>query len=152
MDTPYIPQTEDDLTDQPIQSSEVEYSDVVEAEQGEEAAVAATADGQASLTVKRGGQLTDIVFPFTAPATIGRFDPSVGPLDVDLGSIEESMYVSRKHARIDFADGVFTVTDLGSSNGTYVLRDGDFAKVDTAEINSGDEIALGNARFVFTTS
>ena len=144
MDTPYIPQTDEDSADEP----QLESMDVVQAEAlADELTVAES--GQGSLTVKRGGQETDIVFAFTAPATIGRFDPTVGPLDVDLGGIDESMYVSRKHARIDFADGAFSVTDLGSSNGTYVLRDGDFAKVESAEINDGDEIALGNARFVF---
>ena len=37
---------------------------------------------------------------------------------------------------------------MGSSNGTFVLHD-DFEKVDEAELKDGDEIALGNARFVF---
>ena len=45
-------------------------------------------------------------------------------------------------------DGAYTISDLGSSNGTYLLRD-DFEKVDSAELNDGDEFALGNARFVF---
>jgi pSer/pThr/pTyr-binding forkhead associated (FHA) protein len=102
------------------------------------------------LVLKRQGQETEDAFLFSPPAVIGRFDPSVGPIDVDLGSVPEGSYVSRKHARIDEADGVWTITDLGSSNGTYVLRD-DFEKVDTAEISDGTEIALGNARFVFRT-
>lgn len=103
----------------------------------------------AQLVLKRGGALTDIVFPFTAPAIIGRFDPAVGPIDVDLGTVEEGSYVSRKHAKITCdEDGVWRVIDLGSSNGTYVLGD-DFAKVEEAEITSGTEVAFGNARFVF---
>ena len=102
------------------------------------------------LVLKRSGQETDIAFPFSAPATIGRFDPSVGPIDVDLGSIEEGSYVSRKHARIVSEDGVYKISDLGSSNGTYILRD-DFEKIDEAELNDGDEISFGNARFVFHT-
>lgn len=104
---------------------------------------------QPRLVVKRAGQETDEVFPFACPAVIGRFDPSVGPIDVDLGNIEEANYVSRKHARIFEEDGVFKIADMGSSNGTYVYRDGDFQKVDEAEIESGLEIALGNARLVF---
>lgn len=110
--------------------------------------MSSTMPNQASLTVKRSGVETEDVFVFAAPATIGRFDPSVGPIDVDLGSLPEAAYVSRKHARIDFADGVWTLTDLGSSNGVYVLRD-DFERVDTAELTDGVEIALGNARMVF---
>jgi pSer/pThr/pTyr-binding forkhead associated (FHA) protein len=103
------------------------------------------------LVIKRAGAETEDVFPFTAPATIGRFDPSVGPIDVDLGSVPEGAYVSRKHAKITEEDGVFTLSDLGSSNGTYVLRD-DFERIESAVIADGDEIALGNARLVFRIS
>ena len=100
------------------------------------------------LVLKRAGQETDTVFEFSVPATIGRFDPTVGPVDVDLGSIEEATYVSRKHAVIVCEDGIYKIRDLGSSNGTYVLRD-DFQKVDEAELKDGDEVSLGNARLVF---
>lgn len=102
----------------------------------------------ASLTLKRGGVETDIVFRFTSPATVGRFDPAVGPIDVDLGSIDESVYVSRKHAQIDSQDGVWRLLDLGSSNGTFLLR-GDFERIEEAELPDGAEVAFGNARFVF---
>ncbi|MFZ4507534.1 MAG: FHA domain-containing protein [Fimbriimonas sp.] len=100
------------------------------------------------LTVKRGGVETAEVFEFIPPAVIGRFDPAVGPVDIDLGPLPEGAYVSRKHAKITFADGVWSVHDLGSSNGTFVLRD-DFERVEESEIANGTEIALGNARFVF---
>jgi pSer/pThr/pTyr-binding forkhead associated (FHA) protein len=100
------------------------------------------------LTVKRSGALTDIDFPVNPPTVIGRFDPSVGPIDIDLGNLPEGAYVSRKHAKIGFDNGVWTIKDLGSSNGTYILKD-DFEKVDEAPIVDGQEIALGNARFVF---
>lgn len=101
------------------------------------------------LIVKRAGAETEEVFYFAAPAVIGRFDPSVGPVDIDLGNIPEGTYVSRKHAKITEDAGVYKVSDLGSSNGTYVLRNGDFERVDEAELADGEEIALGNARFVF---
>jgi hypothetical protein len=102
----------------------------------------------ASLVVKRNGAETDIVFPICSPATVGRFDPAVGPIDVDLGLMPEGAYVSRKHARLTQEDGVWKLKDLGSSNGTFILRD-DFEKVDECELSDGSEIALGNARFVF---
>lgn len=107
-----------------------------------------TAPLRARLTVKRGGLLTEDVFEFAPPATIGRFDPSVGPVDVDLGNLPEGAYVSRKHAQIVCEEGVWKLRDLGSSNGSYVLRD-DFERVEEAELASGQEIALGNARFIF---
>lgn len=103
------------------------------------------------LVIKRAGVETDESFAFSTPATIGRFDASVGPIDIDLGGIPEGQYVSRKHAKIVEEDGVYKLIDLGSSNGTYVLRD-DFERIDEAEITDGAEIALGNARFVFHTS
>lgn len=102
----------------------------------------------ARLVVKRSGAETDVEFPVNPPCVIGRFDPSIGPIDIDLGNLPEGAYVSRKHASISCDDGTWKLTDLGSSNGTFVLRD-DFEKVDEAELHDGDEIALGNARFMF---
>lgn len=104
---------------------------------------------EARLVVKRGGVETEEVFVFGSPAVIGRFDVNAGPVDVDLGTIPEGVYVSRKHAVISFEDGVWKVTDLGSSNGTYLLRDGEFQRVEEAALEDGVEIALGNAKFVF---
>jgi pSer/pThr/pTyr-binding forkhead associated (FHA) protein len=104
------------------------------------------------LVLKRSGAETDVEFPVNPPTTIGRFDPGVGPIDIDLGSLTpEGSYVSRKHARIVCEDGKFVIKDLGSSNGTFVLRD-DFERVEEAELNDGQEIAFGNARFVFHTT
>ncbi|RYG48202.1 FHA domain-containing protein [bacterium] len=103
----------------------------------------------AKLVLKRHGAETDIEFPINPPSVIGRFDPTVGPIDVDLGSLDpEGGYVSRKHAKILLEDGVYRLYDLGSSNGTYVLQD-EFQKIDDAELTDGQEIAFGNARFVF---
>ena len=102
----------------------------------------------ARLVVKRGGAETDIAFPVFSPAIVGRFDPSVGPIDVDLAALPEGQYVSRKHAKLFCDDGAWSIQDLGSSNGTFVLKD-DFEKVEVAPLADGQEIALGNARFVF---
>lgn len=123
----------------------------------EEEAAAPAEEPQAAsprLVLKRSGQETETLFLFGLPAIVGRFDPSVGPIDVDLGSIPEGSYVSRKHAKIHEVDGVVTLTDLGSSNGTYRFDSeaGDFVKIDSAAIFDGDEIAFGNARFVYRTS
>lgn len=103
------------------------------------------------LILKRNNAETDVVFPLSSPAIVGRFDPSVGPIDVDLGTIPEGSYVSRKHAKLWEEDGVWKIQDLGSSNGTFVLRD-DFEKIDEADLVDGSEIAFGNARFVLRVS
>jgi len=124
-----------------------EEEPVHEAMAGDEAVVTPVAQ-TAKLVLKRGGVLTDIEYVLHPPATIGRFDPSVGPIDVDLGTQPEGAYVSRKHAKIVCDDGIWKVVDLGSSNGTFVLRD-DFERTDEAELIDGQEFALGNARFVF---
>lgn len=101
------------------------------------------------LVLKQNGAETETVFPIHPPASIGRFDSAVGPIDVDLGPLAEGVYVSRKHATITCEDGVWRVRDLGSSNGTFVLRESDFERVEEAELSDGTEIAFGNARFVF---
>jgi len=113
------------------------------------AAEPAPVSSTAKLVLKRGGVETDLVFAFSSPAVVGRFDPTVGPIDVDLGALQpEGTYISRKHARLVLTDGVWYVEDLGSANGTFLLAD-DFERVETAEIVDGSEIAFGNARFTF---
>jgi pSer/pThr/pTyr-binding forkhead associated (FHA) protein len=103
------------------------------------------------LVVKRNGAETEEVFVVNNPTVIGRFDPTVGPIDIDLGTLPEGVYVSRKHAKIFNEDGVWKIEDMGSSNGTFILTS-DFEKVEVAELTDGMEIALGNARFVFHLS
>ncbi len=129
-----------------------EHTEIAEQEPiGEESAVAeepAAPVSAAKLVLKRGGALTEIEYEIHPPATIGRFDPAVGPIDVDLATQPEGAYVSRKHAKIVQDDGAWKIIDLGSSNGTFVLRD-DFERVEEAELSDGMEVALGNARFVF---
>ena len=135
----------DEREDQPVVVAETQ------ATYDEETASQEPGESQASgprLVLKRSGHETDISFDFTTPATIGRFDPEVGPIDIDLSKIEEGSFVSRKHAMIVHENDAYKIQDLGSSNGTYILRD-DFEKVEEAELKDGDEIALGNARFVF---
>lgn len=101
--------------------------------------------------MKRNGVETDMTFEFRPPATVGRFDPTVGPVDVDLASLDEAQYISRKHARITLSEEGWLLEDLGSSNGSYVLR-GDFERVESSPLVDGDEVAFGNARFVFRVS
>lgn len=55
--------------------------------------------------------------------------------------------ISRKHVQIDAeADGL-VVTDLGSSNGTYVNGE----KIESIELKVGDELKLDNIRFLVQT-
>lgn len=75
---------------------------------------------------------------------IGREDAarSIRP-DVDLG--EHGGYdagVSRRHAILAFRDGVCTVEDLGSANGTFV-NGRRLSPHQAAALASGDELACG---------
>jgi hypothetical protein len=103
---------------------------------------------QARLVVLRSGLPTDVEFVFELPAVIGRADATSGALSVDLTDAEGGAYVSRRHAQIVAVDGVCILEDLGSANGTYIKRD-DYEKIDRAEIEDGDRIAFGNAKFLF---
>ena len=54
--------------------------------------------------------------------------------------------VSKFHAQIQRSkDGVYTLQDLGSRNGTYV----DGERIDSRVIVNGDEVVLGTVRFRF---
>jgi pSer/pThr/pTyr-binding forkhead associated (FHA) protein len=71
------------------------------------------------------------------PTLIGR-NPSTHVTLVDEGT-------SREHAVISQDDGVFTIEDLRSTNGTKVNG----KRVRLAELHEGDEIQIGRTVFVF---
>jgi pSer/pThr/pTyr-binding forkhead associated (FHA) protein len=140
---------DDHMVDDNVATEEAPVADHPQAGVAEEGWSAPAGDCHlAKLVVKRSGAETDVEFPVNSPCVIGRFDPSIGPIDIDLGSLPEGSYVSRKHAKISCEDGVWKIADMGSSNGTFLLG-ADFEKVEEAELHDGAEIALGNARFVF---
>ncbi len=57
----------------------------------------------------------------------------------------ENLAISRNHANIQFEDGKYWVTDLGSSNGTYVNG----VKVKRTELIDKDVITLGKHKLFF---
>jgi pSer/pThr/pTyr-binding forkhead associated (FHA) protein len=134
-----------------IGGAPAEAEEAAPAAETPEEAPAPTGEEHPRIVLKRSGAETENVYEIHSPAIIGRFDPAVGPIDVDLGPLDEGRYVSRKHAKIVFEDGAWKLVDLGSSNGTFILRS-DFEKVDEVELADGSEVALGNARFVFHLS
>ncbi len=54
--------------------------------------------------------------------------------------------VSRQHALIEFRDGAWQITDLNSSNGTFL--NGRLIK--TAQLSTGDQIQIGRTILLFT--
>lgn len=113
--------------------------------------------GIARLLVMRAGALTGEEFSIGGRVIIGRFDQETGPVDIDLSHLPEAGYISRNHAEIyQDESGQWYVKDLGSRNGTYIRSKGSqrFQQIPAnqpAPINDGDELAFGNARFVFRT-
>jgi ABC-type multidrug transport system ATPase subunit/CRP-like cAMP-binding protein len=71
------------------------------------------------------------------PIRIGR--------DADNDLVFSSRLVSRHHAVVELVPEGFRLRDLGSSNGTFVNG----AEVKTALLRDGDEIWVGDERFVF---
>jgi hypothetical protein len=59
--------------------------------------------------------------------------------DLDMVLIEDM--VSRKHAKITLAPGAVTISDLGSTNGTFVNGE----KVKRARLKEGDRILIGTS-------
>ena len=114
--------------------------------------------GQARLLAIRYGAPTGEEIPlFGQRLVVGRFDPETGPVDVDLSESAESGHISRQHGELyREADGSWMVRDLGSTNGVFV-KTGDAASFGpriTAPrpLHDGDEVAFGNARFIFKTA
>lgn len=57
----------------------------------------------------------------------------------------DDVTVSRRHAEFNREADAFTVSDVGSLNGTYVNRD----RIDRVQLKDGDEVQIGKYRLVF---
>jgi pSer/pThr/pTyr-binding forkhead associated (FHA) protein len=75
---------------------------------------------------------------------------TVGRREVDNDIVIPDPYCSGRHADLTFAEGKFTLTDVGSTNGTFVngVRLDANAPRDLAE---GDEVTLGRTVFTITS-
>ena len=91
-----------------------------------------------------------------ATMVVGRFDPSAGPVDIDLGGQTGEGYISRRHAEVFLQDGAWMVRDLGSTNGVYIKKagQGQYSPrlIEPAALSDGDEVAFGNVKFLFMNS
>ena len=86
-------------------------------------------------------------------AIIGKFDPDIGPVDIDLDGFYGDETVSSTHAEIYFENNQWQIKDMGSTNGIYIKPRGKTRfgyRMNKPEIlNSGDEIAIGKIRLLF---
>ena len=104
------------------------------------AAVDALPEGHALLVVQRGPSAGSRFLLDTEMVGAGRHPES--------GIFLDDVTVSRRHAEFRRTGQTFTVSDVGSLNGTYVNRD----RIDAVELNDGDEVQIGKYRLVFFAS
>jgi len=64
---------------------------------------------------------------------------------VDCGIMLDDPIASRHHARLDYSEGIWYVTDLNSKNGTHVNGE----RIIRIELHSGDKIQIGQTTLMF---
>ena len=106
----------------------------------EAAALAALPAGSALLIVHRG--------PSAGSRYLLDQDQTIAGRHPDADIFLDDVTVSRRHASFDRAGNFFTVSDLGSMNGTYV----DSQRVDKQRLINGMEIMIGKFRLTFYSS
>jgi hypothetical protein len=94
-------------------------------------------EGPALVVRSGGGRAGEHFIPQGAKTTIGR--------SPDCDVFLDDVTVSRNHAVLVDQDGQFTIEDQGSLNGTYVNRH----RVESAELEDGDELQIGKYRLTF---
>jgi pSer/pThr/pTyr-binding forkhead associated (FHA) protein len=93
--------------------------------------------GPALVVRSGGGRAGESFFPSAERTLIGR-SPEC---DVFLDDVT----VSRRHAELVRNGEAFTITDLGSLNGTFVNR----KRIESAELEDDDEVQIGKYRLTF---
>jgi pSer/pThr/pTyr-binding forkhead associated (FHA) protein len=104
------------------------------------AAVDALPQGHALLIVQRGPGAGSRFLLDADLVTAGRHPESEIFLD--------DVTVSRRHAEFRRTPNGYSVSDVGSLNGTYVNRD----RIDEVELQDADEVQIGKYRLVFFSS
>jgi pSer/pThr/pTyr-binding forkhead associated (FHA) protein len=128
-----------------IAREEVEREDSLREDVGDlgpadQAAVDALPAGSALLVVLRGPNAGSRFLLDTDSVSAGRHPDS----DIFLDDVT----VSRRHAEFHRGAEGFTVSDVGSLNGTYVNRD----RIDEVLLSNGDEVQVGKYRLVYYSS
>jgi hypothetical protein len=93
--------------------------------------------GPALVVRSGGGRAGETFHPEGERTTIGR--------SPDCEIFLDDVTVSRKHAVLTQRDGTFVIEDLGSLNGTFLNRH----RIESAELNDGDELQIGKYRLMF---
>ena len=105
----------------------------------------------AVLIIERGNSVGKEFSLVSEESYIGRWDADNGVFpDIDLDAFDNEAKVSRRHARILFKNGAYSIEDLGSTNGTYVNRGRRLIPGTPQRLNDGDEIIVGKTFLRFT--
>jgi pSer/pThr/pTyr-binding forkhead associated (FHA) protein len=119
------------------QKSDLEEKERAALDDDDAAAVDALPRGSALLVVQRGPGAGNRFLLDQDVVTAGRHPESEIFLD--------DITVSRRHVEFRRTTDGFTVSDVGSLNGTYVNRD----RIDEAVLANGDEVQIGKFRLVY---
>ena len=93
--------------------------------------------GPALVVRSGGGRAGETFHPQGERTTIGR--------SPDCGIFLDDVTVSRRHAVLIERDGKYVVEDQGSLNGTFLNR----RRIESAELEHGDELQVGKYRLTF---
>ena len=107
------------------------------AEEGGESLEDMGLEGPALVVRSGGGRQGETFHPQGERTTIGR--------SPDCGIFLDDVTVSRRHAVLAERDGTFTIEDQGSLNGTFLNR----KRIESAELENGDELQIGKYRLIF---
>lgn len=111
----------------------------------------AKTSNQLALVCEHGARPGERYVIIPGRALIGRSDPVAGIApDIDLTEQEsEVTTVSRRHAEIAYTGDGYTLTDLGSANGTYV-NGTKLAPGEAILLRPGTRVKVGDIVFVTT--
>lgn len=105
---------------------------------------------KAKLTILRGGTQGKVFTLDSDSVSIGRWDPDGGAFpEIDLTNDDIEAKISRKHSRIQFTEGQYTLEDMGSLNGTYINRGPRLVPGEPQPIKDQDELIMGKTFFRF---
>lgn len=150
----YVPPTQDRISSPAVTSIGVpSIAEVDEIERPKDPLPEGEKAAHAILVIERGGTPGTEFRLTNDESTIGRWDADNGVFpDVDLDAHDEDAKVSRRHARIRRSSGMYSIEDLGSTNGTYVNRGRRLLPGNAEVLNDGDEVIVGKTflRFQIT--
>jgi len=156
-----VPELSSDTAAAPVSASELPVSEVAASASAalvtETPPAAPALTGEAKLGIKKFGAPTGEFIPLQGERlVVGRFDASSGPVDIDLSGLGGQEHISRRHAELYRDQGVWSVRDLGSTNGVYIKRKGETSfsprLQEPAALSDGDELAFGNLMLTFHQS